>query len=92
MLVKKISYTDLDGNEREETFLFDGYEREHQMFVRLDLRNADRMALDVGGFFDRHPVGRKVAGLKPTPGPEPLDLESGSVEITLPDESSPSAD
>ena len=26
------------------------------------------------------------------PGPEPLDLESGSVEITLPDESSPSAD
>ena len=31
MLVKKISYTDFDGNEREETFLFDGYEREEAM-------------------------------------------------------------
>ena len=59
----------------------DGYEREHQMFVRLDLRNADRMALDVGGFFDRHPVGRKVAGLKPTPGPEPLDGHEAARDV-----------
>ena len=35
---------------------------DHHWFLPLDLRHADAFALKMGGFWDRHPVGRKVSG------------------------------
>lgn len=35
---------------------------EHHWFLPLDLRHADSFALKLGGFWERHPVGRKVSG------------------------------
>lgn len=35
---------------------------EHHWFVPLNLKYADPFALEVGGFWDRHPMGRKVSG------------------------------
>lgn len=44
---------------------------EHHWFLPLDLRHADQQALKIGGFWDRHPVGRKVSG-KPAIPCEPV--------------------
>lgn len=44
-----------------------GLDVEHQWLLPLDLRHADPRALDVGRFWDRHPVGRKVSGKEPCP-------------------------
>lgn len=40
----------------------DGGERECRMFLPLDLKYADPQALRVGGFWERHPVGRRLSG------------------------------
>lgn len=37
-------------------------ERECRMFLPLDLKFSDPAALKIGGFWDRHPVGRKLSG------------------------------
>ena len=42
-------------------------ERECRMFLPLDLKFADPQALRIGGFWDRHPVGRKLSGKPETP-------------------------
>lgn len=34
-----------------------------QTFVDADLSEADRFGLKVGGYYDRHPLGRRIAGL-----------------------------
>jgi hypothetical protein len=47
----------------------DGDQRETSFFVALNLQGADPAALRVGGFFDRHPAGRKISGKPATPGP-----------------------
>lgn len=40
-------------------------QREIQFFVDVDLRDADPFGLKVGGFYERHPVGRYLSGLEP---------------------------
>ena len=43
---------------------------EHHWFLPLDLGPwTDRHALDIGGFFERHPDGRRLAGRAPVPCP-----------------------
>lgn len=37
-------------------------ERECRMLLPLDLKFSDPAALKIGGFWDRHPVGRKLSG------------------------------
>ena len=46
-------------------------ERECRMFLPLDLKFSDPKALDIGGFWDRHPAGRKLSG-KPELPCEPV--------------------
>jgi hypothetical protein len=38
-------------------------------FVALDLRNSDPFGLRIGAYWDRHPMGRKISGAAPLPGP-----------------------
>lgn len=40
----------------------DGNDCESRMFLPLDLKFSDPGALRIGGFWDRHPVGRKLSG------------------------------
>ena len=40
-------------------------EKECRMFLPLDLKWSDPAALKIGGFWDRHPVGRKLSGKDP---------------------------
>lgn len=40
----------------------DGSERRTQFFVDIDLSTADPFGLKVGGFYERHPLGRWIAG------------------------------
>lgn len=54
---------------RRET---DGTENEMDFFVEIDLSTADPFGLRVGGFYDRHPLGRYLAG-KGVAMPEPYD-------------------
>lgn len=42
-------------------------ERETSFFVGLDLKNSDPYGLQVGGYWDRHPSGRKISGKPPAP-------------------------
>jgi len=49
----------------------DDGERECRMFLPLDLKFADPAALKIGGFWDRHPAGRKISG-KPEQPCEPV--------------------
>lgn len=42
-------------------------ESSHHFFVGIDLRNSDLHGLQVGGFWDRHPSGRKLSGKEPSP-------------------------
>lgn len=44
-------------------------ETTHHGFVSIDIRHADPFALKVGGFWDRHPSGRKMSGKTAIPGP-----------------------
>lgn len=44
-----------------------GLECESRMFLPLDLKFSDPAALKIGGFWDRHPVGRKLSGKVPIP-------------------------
>ena len=46
----------------------DGTEQTCSIFVRINLATADPHGLTIGGFFDRHPDGRKLTG-KPPVGP-----------------------
>jgi hypothetical protein len=39
----------------------DGREREASFFVTIDLATADPFGLKVGGFYDRHPLGRRLS-------------------------------
>jgi hypothetical protein len=43
----------------------DGRETEWQAFVEIDLSTANPFGLRVGRFYDRHPLGRYLAGLEP---------------------------
>lgn len=45
----------------------DGAETPKRMFVGIDLRDSDPYALRLGGFWDRHPAGRKISGKEPSP-------------------------
>ncbi len=46
----------------------DDGQSEHHMFLPIELGPwTDRMALDIGGYFERHPVGRTLAGEGPVP-------------------------
>ena len=45
----------------------DGTEDTKRMFVGIDLRDSDPYALRLGGFWDRHPAGRKISGKEPSP-------------------------
>ena len=56
-------------------------QRETSFFIRLDLRHSDPFGLNVGGFWDRHPSGRKVSGKPPLPGPEPLCAHDAAKEV-----------
>lgn len=49
----------------------DDGERECRMFLPLDVKFADPAALKIGGFWDRHPAGRKISG-KPEQPCEPV--------------------
>lgn len=40
----------------------------HHRFVSIDMRHSDPFGISVGGFWDRHPAGRKMSGKPPTPG------------------------
>lgn len=46
----------------------DNGERECRMFLPLDLKFSDPEALRIGGFWDRHPAGRKLSGKHLSPG------------------------
>lgn len=48
----------------------DGDDQPLQLFVEVDLAKADLRGLEIGGFYERHPLGRWLAGLDPTM-PEP---------------------
>lgn len=39
----------------------DGSERRIEFFVEADLSTADPFGLKVGGFYDRHPLGRRIS-------------------------------
>ena len=49
----------------------DAGERETSFFVHIDLRTADPVGLRVGGFYDRHPFGRRLSGQIPDGPKEP---------------------
>lgn len=49
-----------DGNTRSEM----------RMFVGIDIRDSDPTGLAIGRFWERHPAGRRMAGLPPVPGAE----------------------
>lgn len=53
----------------------DGTESKQRLFLPIDLSHSDLAVLNVGGFFDRHPSGRKVAGRPEFDGPKPIDSE-----------------
>lgn len=42
-------------------------EAQHHSFVAIDVRNSDPFGLRVGGFWERHPSGRKMSGKPPLP-------------------------
>jgi hypothetical protein len=42
----------------------DGVESETSFFIDVDLRDADGIGLSIGRFYDRHPLGREIAGLE----------------------------
>jgi hypothetical protein len=55
-------------------------ERELQFFVDIPLHNADLKALEIGGFYTRHPAGRYLSGgtpSEPTYGDPPKAGENG---------------
>src|SRR5574338_1576276 len=59
-------------------------ERETQFYVALDLSSADPFGLKVGGFYDRHPMGRYLSGRTdhaPTTGSEYLWPFSAAHEV-----------
>jgi len=56
-------------------------ETEHHAFVGLDLRNSDPFGLNVGGYWDRHPSGRKISGKPPTPAPRLLTHHEAAREL-----------
>ncbi len=56
-------------------------ERERHFFVALDLRNSDPFGLKVGGFWDRHPAGRKLSGKPALPGPSVLCKHDAAREV-----------
>ena len=53
-------------DQGEKTFAF---------FVEIDLSTADPFGLRVGRFYDRHPLGRQIAGLSPNASPSGSELE-----------------
>ena len=63
----------------------DSGERTQHLFVDIDLSTADPFGLRVGRFYDRHPLGRVIAGVRhcdsPTP-PVPM-VEPGKAAHTV---------
>lgn len=47
---------------------YDVTETVHHRFVSIDMRHSDPFGISVGGFWDRHPAGRKMSGKAPNPG------------------------
>jgi hypothetical protein len=43
-------------------------EREIQFFVDIDLTNSDPFGLKIGGFYERHPLGRRLSAAMYKPG------------------------
>jgi hypothetical protein len=66
MIRRDYDQPDEDGRSRwtETTF---------HTFVGIDLKNSDPKGLQVGGFWDRHPAGRKLSSKPPCP----TDLGNG---------------
>jgi hypothetical protein len=58
-------------------------ETQIQFFVGLDLANSDPHGLQVGGYWDRHPAGRKISGKPPLPGCEqpPMSKHAAAGEV-----------
>jgi hypothetical protein len=56
----------------------DGKQIEWQAFVEINLSTADPMGLKIGRFYDRHPLGRRIAGDDNLPQPWREGLISNS--------------
>jgi hypothetical protein len=50
----------------------DGYEREFQAFVDVDISGAERGALEIGGYWMRHPAGIALRTRLPRPQPDDM--------------------
>lgn len=59
----------------------DAGERERHFFVALDMRFSDPLGLSVGGFWDRHPIGRKVSGKQQVPCEPVLSKHEAAKEV-----------
>jgi len=51
----------------------DGNERDLRMFIRLGHASSELVSLHIGGYFDRHPDGRRLSGKPVLPGPAGLE-------------------
>lgn len=40
-----------------------GHQEKIQIFIDVDLKDADPMSLKIGGYYDRHPFGRRISSL-----------------------------
>ena len=61
----------------------DGEEREISFFVEIDLSTADPFGLKIGGFYERHPIGRAITALGPLvnwPSDQPRSI--GAIYVT----------
>lgn len=54
---------------------------ERTFFVGLDLQHSDPFGLKIGGFWDRHPIGRKLSGKDPHPGPIAMSSHDAAREV-----------
>ena len=57
---------------------------ETEFFVEVDLSDADPFGLNVGRFYERHPLGRYLSGRAPERYPDPFNSEMIDEEIALP--------
>jgi hypothetical protein len=56
-------------------------EHELSFFLDIDLRTADPFGLRVGGFYDRHPLGRSISGSRPSGGQSLCTLDEAALLV-----------
>lgn len=68
----------------------DGFEREIQFYVEIDLADADPFGLKVGRFYERHPLGCELSGAI---APRPRHIPEGMTwaRVSVPPESEAAA-